>query len=67
MLYQALDHSGWVKTRAAELLKIKRTTLIEKMKRLGIPLKGAADRGAAPPPVGESETVEPVSDPGAHN
>jgi DNA-binding NtrC family response regulator len=28
-----------VKTRAAELLKIKRTTLIEKMKRLGIPLK----------------------------
>jgi len=39
MLYQALEHSGWVKTRAAELLKIKRTTLIEKMKRLGIPLK----------------------------
>ncbi len=42
MLYQALEHSGWVKTRAAELLKIKRTTLIEKMKRLGIPLKGNA-------------------------
>jgi DNA-binding NtrC family response regulator len=40
MLYQALEHSGWVKTRAAEMLKIKRTTLIEKMKRLGIPLKG---------------------------
>jgi hypothetical protein len=34
-----------VKTRAAELLKIKRTTLIEKMKRLGIPLKGSADPG----------------------
>jgi DNA-binding NtrC family response regulator len=45
MLYQALEHSGWVKTRAAELLKIKRTTLIEKMKRLGIPLKGSADPG----------------------
>jgi len=45
MLYQALEHAGWVKTRAAELLKIKRTTLIEKMKRLGIPLKGAADPG----------------------
>jgi two-component system, NtrC family, response regulator AtoC len=44
MLYQALEHSGWVKTRAAELLKIKRTTLIEKMKRLGIPLKGGASR-----------------------
>src|SRR5439155_10192663 len=39
MLLQALETSGWVKTRAAELLKIKRTTLIEKMKRLGIPLK----------------------------
>jgi DNA-binding NtrC family response regulator len=40
MLYQALENAGWVKTRAAQLLKIKRTTLIEKMKRLGIPLKG---------------------------
>jgi len=39
MLLQALESTAWVKTRAAELLKIKRTTLIEKMKRLGIPLK----------------------------
>lgn len=39
MLLQALERSNWVKTRAAALLKIKRTTLIEKMKRLGIPLK----------------------------
>ena len=39
MLRQALENAGWVKTRAADLLKIKRTTLIEKMKRLGIPLK----------------------------
>ena len=46
MLYQALEHSGWVKTRAAEMLKIKRTTLIEKMKRLGIPLKGNLPAGA---------------------
>jgi two-component system response regulator AtoC len=45
MLYQALEHAGWVKTRAAELLKIKRTTLIEKMKRLGIPLKAGAEAG----------------------
>ncbi|HEV8376352.1 MAG TPA: sigma-54 dependent transcriptional regulator [Candidatus Polarisedimenticolia bacterium] len=46
MLLQALDSAGWVKTRAAELLKIKRTTLIEKMKRLGIPLKkNGAGRG----------------------
>ena len=39
MLLQALERSNWVKTRAAAILKIKRTTLIEKMKRLGIPLK----------------------------
>ncbi len=67
MLYQALEHAGWVKTRAAELLKIKRTTLIEKMKRLGIPLKGAAERGTAPPAAGEAGRVEPASEPGAHN
>jgi len=39
LLLQALERSGWVKTRAARLLNIKRTTLIEKMKRLGIPLR----------------------------
>ncbi len=39
MIYRALQDSGWVKTRAATRLNIKRTTLIEKMKRLGIPLR----------------------------
>jgi len=39
LVLQALERSGWVKTRAAKLLSIKRTTLIEKMKRLGIPLR----------------------------
>ena len=39
MIYRALEESGWVKTRAATRLSIKRTTLIEKMKRLGIPLR----------------------------
>ena len=39
LVVQALESTGWVKTRAARLLNIKRTTLIEKMKRLGIPLK----------------------------
>jgi DNA-binding NtrC family response regulator len=39
LLLEALERSGWVKTRAAKLLNIKRTTLIEKMKRLGIPLR----------------------------
>ncbi len=67
MLYQALEHAGWVKTRAAELLKIKRTTLIEKMKRLGIPLRGTAERGPAAPGPAGPQTGEPASDPGAQN
>src|SRR6266571_8644729 len=70
MLYQALEHSGWVKTRAAELLKIKRTTLIEKMKRLGIPLKGAPDQGSLPRPPegGAAPAGEAISETGtSHN
>jgi DNA-binding NtrC family response regulator len=60
MLLQALESSGWVKTRAAELLKIKRTTLIEKMKRLGIPLKrngvlAVAEAGSSTGAAGEAE------------
>ncbi len=39
LVLNALDRANWVKTRAADLLKVKRTTLIEKMKRLGIPLR----------------------------
>jgi DNA-binding NtrC family response regulator len=39
LVLEALERTGWVKTRAAKLLHIKRTTLIEKMKRLGIPLR----------------------------
>jgi len=46
LVMQALERSGWVKTRAARLLNVKRTTLIEKMKRLGIPLK--AERAQRP-------------------
>ncbi len=70
MLYQALEHSGWVKTRAAELLKIKRTTLIEKMKRLGIPLKGAPGQGSPPRPPegGAAPAGEAISETGtSHN
>ncbi len=67
MLYQALEHSGWVKTRAAELLKIKRTTLIEKMKRLGIPLKGGTERGAGPGDAAGDRTASPAGEPGAQN
>ena len=67
MLYQALEHAGWVKTRAAELLKIKRTTLIEKMKRLGIPLKGTPDRSGGALTSVEAEGGGPASDPGVNN
>ena len=45
LVVQALESTDWVKTRAA-LLNIKRTTLIEKMKRVGIPLKSGR---VAPP------------------
>ncbi len=33
LILQALDRTGWVKNRAAKLLKMNRTTLIEKMKK----------------------------------
>ncbi len=33
LILQALDKTGWVKNRAAKLLKMNRTTLIEKMKK----------------------------------
>jgi transcriptional regulator with PAS, ATPase and Fis domain len=36
LILQALEKTNWVKNRAAELLQIKRTTLVEKIKRYGI-------------------------------
>ena len=36
LIVQALDRCNWVKTRAAKLLNIKRTTLVEKVKKLGL-------------------------------
>ena len=33
LILQALDKTGWVKNKAAQLLQMNRTTLIEKMKR----------------------------------
>jgi DNA-binding NtrC family response regulator len=38
MITQALDLSDGVKTRAADMLGLNRTTLVEKMKRLGLTL-----------------------------
>ena len=36
LIIQALNQTGWVKNRAAKLLHVNRTTLIEKMKRHGL-------------------------------
>jgi transcriptional regulator with GAF, ATPase, and Fis domain len=36
LIVQALNQTDWVKARAAELLKMNRTTLVEKIKKLGI-------------------------------
>ncbi|MFZ5758636.1 MAG: sigma-54 interaction domain-containing protein [Thermodesulfobacteriota bacterium] len=36
LILQALEKSNWVKNRAAKLLHVNRTTLLEKMKRYGI-------------------------------
>jgi DNA-binding NtrC family response regulator len=47
MITRALEDAGWIKTRAANRLNIKRTTLIEKMKRLGIPLRARASHDSA--------------------
>jgi len=35
LIHQSLDRTGGNRNRAAELLRIKRTTLVEKLKRLG--------------------------------
>jgi DNA-binding NtrC family response regulator len=37
LILQALESSDWVKSRAAVLLSLNRTTLLEKMKKLNIP------------------------------
>jgi DNA-binding NtrC family response regulator len=36
LIVRALEQTGWVKNRAAKLLKVNRTTLLEKMKRHGV-------------------------------
>jgi DNA-binding NtrC family response regulator len=37
LILQALHRSNWVKSRAAKLLHLNRTTLLEKMKKQNIP------------------------------
>ncbi len=36
LIISALEKTNWVKNRAAQLLKIKRTTLVEKIKRYNL-------------------------------
>jgi DNA-binding NtrC family response regulator len=36
LIISALDKTNWVKNRAAQILKIKRTTLVEKIKRYNL-------------------------------
>ena len=40
LIISALDKTNWVKNRAAQLLKIKRTTLVEKIKRYNLEKDG---------------------------
>jgi DNA-binding NtrC family response regulator len=40
LILNAMEKTNWVKNRAAELLQIKRTTLVEKMKRYGLEKPG---------------------------
>jgi sigma-54 specific flagellar transcriptional regulator A len=39
LILRALEKTKWVKNKAAELLQIKRTTLVEKIKRYGLDKK----------------------------
>jgi len=50
LLLQALQQSNWNKNKAAELLKINRTTLVEKLKRKKISRPVAAPTLPFPPP-----------------
>ena len=39
LIYKALDHTGGHRTKASDLLKIRRTTLVEKLKRMELAKK----------------------------
>ena len=44
LIISALEKTNWVKNRAAQLLKIKRTTLVEKIKRYNLEKDSVEDR-----------------------
>ena len=41
LILQALKQSNWIKNKAAKLLNLKRTTLVEKMKRINLEKESA--------------------------
>ncbi len=45
LILQALNKTNWVKNKAAKLLHLKRTTLVEKMKRINLDRSGAESGG----------------------
>lgn len=55
LIIEALGRSRWMKSRAARLLKVQRTTLVERMKRLGIPMKRDGGAGSWAGEEGDAE------------
>ena len=45
LILQALNQTNWVKNKAAKLLNLKRTTLVEKMKRINLEREEAEGNG----------------------
>ena len=45
LILEALNKTNWVKNKAAKLLHLKRTTLVEKMKRINLDRSGAEGSG----------------------
>ena len=56
LIVQALDRCNWVKNQAAKLLNIKRTTLVERMKKRGLERKASQPEG-----LGESDDFPRIS------
>ncbi len=58
LILQALERTGWNKNQAASLLKMNRTTLVEKLKK-----RGLDERGGSGGAVGDVADVEPSRGP----
>lgn len=58
MIMQAVEHALGNKSRAAELLRMNRSTLLAKMRRLGMALNEAPPRRPKPDPPGVNPEME---------